>query len=152
LKLSFAAKVLIRPARREDLGEVLRLEYKCFRDPYPMDLLMHLWETNPMSFLVAEMGGKIVGYAIGTIRWGDVGHVLNIGVDPQHRRRGVGTALMQRLMDYFKKRGVNKVRLEARESNIGARQFYSFLGFSEVGKVPYYYSDGEAAILFEREI
>lgn len=144
--------MLIRPARREDLGEVLRLEYQCFKDPYPMDLLMHLRETNPLSFLVAEMGGKIIGYVIGTIRWGNVGHVLNIGVDPQYRRKGVGTALMERLMDYFKKRGVKKVRLEARESNIGARQFYSCLGFSEVGRVPYYYSDGETAVLFEREV
>jgi ribosomal-protein-alanine N-acetyltransferase len=152
LKLSFTAKVPIRPARREDLQEVLRVEYKCFKDPYPMDLLIHLQETNPLSFLVAEVGGSVIGYIIGTVRWMNVGHVLAIGVDPQHRRKGVGTTLMERLIDYFRKRGVSKVRLEARESNWEARKFYSSLGFSEVGKVPYYYSDGETAILFEREI
>jgi ribosomal-protein-alanine N-acetyltransferase len=102
--------------------------------------------------LVAEVGGRIVGYIIGTVRWMNVGHVLAIGVDPQHRRKGVGTLLMERLLDYFRKRGVSKVRLEARESNWGARRFYSTLGFVEVGKVPYYYSDGETAVLFEREI
>jgi ribosomal-protein-alanine N-acetyltransferase len=128
------------------------VEYQCFKDPYPMDLLAHLQESNPLSFLVAEVGGRIVGYIIGTVRWMNVGHVLAIGVDPQHRRKGVGTLLMERLMEYFRKRGVGKVRLEARESNWGARRFYSTLGFVEVGKVPYYYSDGETAVLFEREI
>lgn len=152
MKLSLTDKVLIRPAREGDLQGVLRVEYESFKDPYPLDLLRHLLASNPLSFLVSEVDGKIVGYIIGTVRWLNIGHILAIAVDPKYRRRGIGTMLMKAAMDYFGKRAVRKVRLEARESNVGARRFYSSLGFSEVGRVPYYYSDGETAIVFEREL
>ncbi len=101
---------------------------------------------------MAEFAGKIVGYVIGTVRFPNMGHVLNIAVDPQFRRRGVGTALMKKLMEYFRGRGVSLVRLEARESNRSAHKFYLSLGFEMIGKVPLYYSDGETAFLFEKEL
>lgn len=145
-------KVIIRPVRPEELVEILRVEYKCFPDPYPLDLLQHLQRENPLSFLVAEVDGRVVGYIIGTVRFPNVGHVLAIGVEPEYRGKGIGTALMKSIFEYFKKRGVGKVRLEARESNKVARQFYRSLGFVEVTKVPYYYSDGETAVLYEKDL
>jgi len=131
------------------MSEVLSIEYKCFPDPYPISLLTRLHSMHPDGFLVAEVGGKVVGYIIGAIRWGPTGHVLAIGVDPYHRRQRIGSALVEEVIKRFIRRGARLVRLEARKSNSGAQQFYHKLGFRDRMEVPYYYEDGETAVTME---
>lgn len=142
----------IREAKKEDLKEVFKVELKCFPDPYPMDLLKKLLSAYPETFLVAELEGKIVGYVIAGIRWLTVGHVLAIAVDPDYRKRGIGSALMKEVFRRFQKRGATLVRLEVRKSNIEAIKFYRALGFVERFEVPFYYADGESAITMERDL
>jgi ribosomal-protein-alanine N-acetyltransferase len=96
---------------------------------------------------VAEIQGRIVGYVIGVIRWGLTGHILAIAVDPPYRMQAVGTALMTNILDRLRMKGAKQVRLEVRKSNMAARRFYLKLGFVEREEVPYYYEDGETAIV-----
>ncbi|MCQ8897917.1 MAG: ribosomal protein S18-alanine N-acetyltransferase [Hadesarchaea archaeon] len=131
----------------KDLREVMEIGYKCFPDPYPLTLLEQLYKSDPSGFLGVRMNGKLVGYLICTMRWGGVGHILSIAVDPQYRRRGVGRALILKALERLRKEGATCVRLEARKSNLGARAFYSTLGFKEERELPHYYEDGEAAVL-----
>ncbi|TDA31980.1 MAG: ribosomal-protein-alanine N-acetyltransferase [Hadesarchaea archaeon] len=133
--------------KEEDLQEVMELGYKCFPDPYPLSLLEHLYKSDPQGFFGVKMDGKLVGYLICTMRWGGIGHILSIAVDPEYRRRGVGRALIQRALERLRKEGATAVRLEARKSNLGARAFYSVLGFKEERELPHYYEDGETAVL-----
>jgi ribosomal-protein-alanine N-acetyltransferase len=102
---------------------------------------------HPRGFLVAELDGKVVGYVIGVIRWGFTGHILAIAVDPPFRRRGVGSALLISMLDRLRASGAREVRLEVRKSNVGAQRFYSKIGFVKQEEVPYYYEDGESAIV-----
>lgn len=129
------------------LPEVMELGYKCFPDPYPLSLLEHLYQSDPSGFLGVRMNGKLVGYLICTMRWGKIGHILSIAVDPQYRRRGIGRALVLKALEKLKGEGATAVRLEARRSNLGARAFYSVLGFKEERELPHYYEDGETAVL-----
>ncbi|MEW6592105.1 MAG: ribosomal protein S18-alanine N-acetyltransferase [Candidatus Hadarchaeota archaeon] len=140
---------LIRDARPEDMSEILAIEYKCFPDPYPLSLLNRLHATHPDGFLVAEVGSKVIGYLIGAVRWGPIGHILAIGVDPAFRRHGIGSAMVQKMIERFARKGARLVRLEARKSNFGAHQFYRRLGFKDRMEVPYYYEDGETALTME---
>ena len=126
---------------------ILDIEYRAFKDPYPLSLLNRLKEMHPDGFLVAEIQGRIVGYVIGVIRWGLTGHILAIAVDPPYRMRAVGTALMTNILDRLCMKGAKQVRLEVRKSNMAARRFYLKLGFVEREEVPYYYEDGETAIV-----
>ena len=64
----------------------------------------------------------------------DEGEILNLGVAPRHRRRGVGRALVERTLDGLRSRGVRVVYLEVRESNAAARRLYETMGFAEVGR------------------
>lgn len=143
-----AQKIIrIRDVRPADMRVILEIEYHCFPDPYPLSLLDQLYRSHPSGFIVAELDGEVIGYAIGTMRWGGVGHVLAIAVDPPHRMRGIGSMLMENLTDRLRAEGAKKIRLEVRRSNLGARQFYRALGFREEGEVPYYYENGETAVL-----
>ena len=141
--------VSVREIRQEDMKAVLSIQYKCFKDPYPLSLLRRLHVMHPDGFLVADAEGVVVGYLIGVIRWGNIGHILAIGVDPAFQRQMVGTMLIKSIVERFCEKGAKIVRLEARKSNISAQQFYKNLGFLERGEMPYYYEDGEPAIAME---
>ena len=69
----------------------------------------------------------------------DQGEILNLGVMLAARRRGVGTALVRRLLDEFARRGVVAAFLEVRESNLAAQQLYESFGFTAVGRRSRYY-------------
>ena len=143
--------IKVRGFKPGDMDTILDIENRCFPDPYPLSLLNRLYANNPDSFLVAEVDGKIVGYLIGVLRWGATGHIMAVGVYPEYRRRGVGTALVVHMLDVLRMKGARNVRLEARKSNITAQQFYQKLGFELGEEIPYYYEDGEAAILMSLE-
>lgn len=138
--------IRIRELDAEDLQSVYRIARDSFKNPYPIKLFKHIYETHPEGFFVAEIGGDVVGYLIGFVRWENVGHVMAIAVDESHRREGVGSALMINALDRMRNNGAAKVKLEVRVSNEAAKNFYDKIGFEVRDVVPDYYSDGEAAI------
>jgi len=144
--------IRVRGAKPYDMSTVLDIEKFCFPDPYPMSLLSRLYITNPEGFLVAEVDRKVVGYLIGTLRWGGSGHIMAIGVYPEYRKRGVGTALMVQILDILRMRSARSARLEVRKSNDAAQLFYQKLGFKLGEEISHYYEDGEAAIVMSREL
>ncbi len=144
--------VRIRDVRSKDMQAILSIEYKCFKDPYPLSLLNHLYATHPDGFLVAEADGKILGYVIGVIRWGATGHILAVATDPPYQRRNIGSALMEHIISRLRANGAKLVRLEVRKSNAEAQQFYLKLGFREREEIPYYYEDGEAAVTMDYKL
>jgi ribosomal-protein-alanine N-acetyltransferase len=79
--------------------------------------------------------------------------ILNLAVGADWRRRGIGRHLMETALEGAKARGVGRVFLEVRESNTGARAFYSRLGFVQDGRRPTYYRDPpEDALLLSRPV
>ena len=79
--------------------------------------------------------------------------ILNLAVAPDWRRRGIGQLLMQTALEGAASAGAGKVFLEVRESNAGARAFYSRLGFAESGRRPNYYREpSEDALLLSRSM
>lgn len=79
--------------------------------------------------------------------------ILNLAVGADWRRRGIGRQLMETALEGAMVRGVHRVFLEVRESNTGARAFYSQLGFVQDGRRPNYYRDPpEDALLLSRPL
>jgi ribosomal protein S18 acetylase RimI-like enzyme len=83
---------------------------------------------------------QILGYVI----FSQDGHIISIAVLPQHRRKGIGTQLLQRVM---KTPRIKKVWAEVRRSNQGAQAFYSKMGFQITDRVPNYYGNEDALIV-----
>ncbi len=144
--------IRIRDLNPSDMQAILSIEYKCFKDPYPLSLLNHLYKMHPDGFLLAEADDKVVGYVIGVIRWEMAGHILAIGVDPPYRKQNIGSALMKQIIGRLRTKGVKLVRLEVRKSNVGAQRFYLKLGFRQRGEIPYYYEDGETAVVMDYRV
>jgi len=89
-----------------------------------------------------QVAGFLVWRAAGEVEC----EILNLAVLPDFRRKGIGRALVESLLDSFGR----DVFLEVRESNGAARELYKSLGFEEINRRPEYYKDpSEAAIVMK---
>jgi len=70
----------------------------------------------------------------------DTADILNIGIDPDFKRQGYGTALLNHLIEELKKRNIGEILLEVRAGNKSAIQFYKRQGFEEISVRKNYYT------------
>jgi ribosomal-protein-alanine N-acetyltransferase len=97
-------------------------------------------------------GERFAGYVDFWVVPPDI-ELLNIAVDPDYRRRGLGRMLLDVVERRGRERGGEQVFLEVRRSNLGAQRLYEAAGFSQCGIRKGYYSDnGEDAILLTRNL
>lgn len=118
----------------------------------PLTLGAVLREADPDvagAVLVAREDGAVVGMASAR-RLGDEAHVIRLAVDPAHRRRGVGRALLDGLVAWAADVGAPTLLLEVRAGNTAALALYAGAGFVVDGRRPHYYPDGEDALLLRR--
>jgi ribosomal-protein-alanine N-acetyltransferase len=128
----------IRSAAPADAASLVEIERRCFSDPWTETSFREALES-PWTFgLVAYTGDAIAGYLIGREVAG-TGEVLNLAVAPNFRRRGVARALLRGGLRHFRKRRVEEVFLEVRESNQSAQALYLSAGFRPVGQRAAYY-------------
>ena len=103
-----------------------------------------------MKFLVALEGEKIVGYC-GIVTVLDEGDVVKVAVDQEYQGQGIGTALMENLIQRMQESGVRTIHLEVRQSNESAIALYRKMGFAEDGiRKDYYENPVENALLMSR--
>jgi ribosomal protein S18 acetylase RimI-like enzyme len=140
----------IRPARIEDLPQSLELESACF-DAYQLKKrqLQYLMHSRGSVFVVAERDGRLVGQGIALIRHhrkGCTGRIYSLAVSADCRGRGLGHALLRRLIETLGARGVNRIYLEVERANTAAVKLYERNGFRRVGILPDYYGLGRDAL------
>ena len=129
---------MIRPFSFSDLDSILLIENQSFpKSPYDWTTFLNLYTLYPKTFLVytptpeVQRKGEVWGYLI----YSQEGHIISIAVHPQHRRKGIGTQLLQRAM---KEPHLKRVWAEVRRSNRGAQAFYAKMGFQTIGAIPNY--------------
>ena len=138
----------IRRLTYADLPQILVIERRAF--PTPWSLAMFVLELSKSMdvCLAATRGDALVGYLICS-RYDTVWHIMNVAVDPAHRRVGIATALLAGLIERL---AVNaRYTLEVRESNAAAIALYERYGFRAAGRRRRYYQDnGEDAVIMWR--
>jgi ribosomal-protein-alanine N-acetyltransferase len=145
-------KLVIEPMRLEDLDDVQRIEGASFTTPWPENAYRSELMTNRLaSYLVARLGGRIVGYG-GMWLMVDEAHITTFAVHPAWRRQRIGERLLLAFMDLARDRHAREATLEVRLSNLAARRLYEKYGFRPVGLRPRYYSDNnEDALIMTTE-
>jgi [ribosomal protein S18]-alanine N-acetyltransferase len=143
--------MIIREFRRQDINRVLEIEQKSFKDPYPVNILLDIYNFGA-GFLVAEQDDIIVGYIIFWIRYEDEGHIISIAVDTNYRRKNVGSQLVETALKIFKRYNISQIKLEVRISNKGAIDFYKNVGFTPREVHKDYYEDFEDAVLMDMNL
>jgi ribosomal-protein-alanine N-acetyltransferase len=147
----------IRRLTYADLPQVIAIERRAF--PTPWSLAMFVLElSKPSGICLAawhrrsiggEVRDRIAGYLICS-RYDTVWHVMNVSVDPDVRRQGVATALLDGLLERVDD-PLGQYTLEVRPSNVGAIAMYERFSFITAGMRRRYYQDnGEDALIMWR--
>ena len=96
-------------------------------------------DANPEGVFVAEADGEVVGYITTRIdRQTRIGRIMNFAVSPRHQRKGIGSKLLERALEYLREEGMEFVRIETLEQNEVCKRFYPKLGFREVARQIHY--------------
>lgn len=85
-------------------------------------------------YLFAQVEGADVGLARLTIEQGSAG-LFSMWVAPEHRGRGIGEVLVNRVVIEARARGFTRLTLEVVESNVAAVRLYERCGFVPTGQV-----------------
>jgi [ribosomal protein S18]-alanine N-acetyltransferase len=138
------AAIAVDAARLRDLPALARLQRRAFppRLAYTLPTLVLLWALPWVCLLVARRNGAIAGCVIGD-RVIEGARVVNLAVDPDARRHGVGTALLQAIERALP---AGDMTLMVQEENVAARALYRRAGYIEESESPNYYGPGRAGI------
>jgi ribosomal-protein-alanine acetyltransferase len=125
--------MLIRSAYARDYAAISRIQ---FRSPETAQWPLGDYSAYPL--LLALVGNEPAGFCSWRQTASDEAEILNIAVDPAYRRRGIGSALLERVCAESK----SAVFLEVAESNAPAIALYRKQGWREAGMRPGYYAQG----------
>jgi ribosomal-protein-alanine N-acetyltransferase len=144
--------MIIRKMNLGDVSAIAELEKQCFSDPWSENSIASEVDNRLSYWLVAEIEGVIAGY-VGSQTVLDAADMMNLAVSPGHRRKGIGQALVNALVEHLRQNKVIALLLEVRVSNAPAIALYESLGFEQVGRRPkYYHNPREDALIMRKEL
>lgn len=146
---------VVTPMGHGDLNECWRLDQRCFSDgeAYDRETIRYLLShAQSVCHKVISPGDLMIAFVVGMIEPDGNGHVVALGVAPEHRRYGHGRRLMHEVEQGFLRRGISTVRLEVRTSNTVAQRLYLNLGYKIVRRMPRYYTSGDDGFLMVKNL
>lgn len=133
--------IVLRPLTEADLDEVAALEIELFGpQAWSRDALAEELEAPGRRYVAALDGEQVVGYA--GILLAEDANVMTVGVVGSHRRRGIGTAMLDALLEAARQERSRRVFLEVRADDAGAQALYERAGFRSMGLRRGYYQPG----------
>jgi ribosomal-protein-alanine N-acetyltransferase len=146
-----AVAVEIRVLELSDLSAIEAIEQQAYPTPWSRSMFASELAKPTSICLGAFEGQDLVGYVINS-RYVDAWHVMNVAVAPEHQRRGVASALLERLFELTRDDERRGYTLEVRVSNEDAIRLYEKLGFESRGIRRGYYTDNrEDAVIMWRD-
>lgn len=139
--------IMIRSYKPTDFQDIVTIERDAFAPKNPAyDVFMYI--SHGDDFLVAEMGGKVIGF-VSIMDAGVDARIMSLAVKNEFRSQGIGAILLDRAIERIRERGKLRVLLEVRTTNYTAQILYKKKGFKTISTIPYYYNDGGDAYLME---
>jgi len=143
--------VVLRRLRWWDLPEVSALERDLFgatawsEETFWSELAQHA----SRRYLVAELDGRVVGYAGGMLS-GPEADVQTIGVAADAQGKGLGRRLLRARIDLAREGGASALLLEVRADNEPAQALYRSEGFARISVRRRYYQPGDIDAIIMR--
>lgn len=133
-------KANILELKNEDVLVVAEIEKECFSKPWSEKAIKTEINNDLSYFVVAKVGNEVVGYG-GMYSVMGEGYIYNIAVKRKYRKFGIGTNIVNELVNYSKIKSLNFLSLEVRKSNTPAINLYSNCGFEKVGNRKNFYTN-----------
>lgn len=136
----------------DDVADAAQLEILCFSDPWSENAFKSELENPLTVYLAAKDNGKCIGYCG---YWSVVGEgdITNVAVSPEYRKKGIGSMLIEKMIECAVGEKLSLLTLEVRSSNIAAQRLYTKFGFEKVGeRVDYYQNPRENAWIMTKNL
>lgn len=131
----------IRAMEEDDLDRILSIEEKSFAAPWSRRLFVEtLTFSLSRNYVLESLSKKILGYANFYVVQHEA-HMLNIAIDPDCRKQGLATSLLEHAIRELNDQGVREFFLEVREGNGSAINLYLKFGFEFIGRRKKYYAE-----------
>ena len=135
-----SVSVHIRWMIRRDMTSVLGIEASCFEYAWTEEDFIRCLRQRNCIGMVAEVDNQVVGFMIYELHKTRL-HILNFAVDADHRRRGIGRSMLEKLLGKLSHERRNRIMLEVRETNLEAQLFFKTLGFRAISVLRDFYDD-----------
>jgi amino-acid N-acetyltransferase len=122
--------VVVRPARTADVRHIRELVNLYAGKVLLAKETVTLYE-DVQEFVVAEVDGRVVGCGALHVLWEDLGEVRTVAVHPEMSGRGIGHAIVERLIKTASELGLQRLFVLTFE-----RHFFARHGFTEIDGTP----------------
>ena len=131
----------------EEIKDILQKEFDEFWTP---SILKSEIENENSRYIVARQNSDIVGFA-GIIITPDRVEITNIVTKKNKRKKGIGTVLLDKIIEMAKQTGRDNISLEVNEKNYIAINLYKKFGFEQIGIRKKYYNGINNAIIMTKK-
>jgi ribosomal-protein-alanine N-acetyltransferase len=140
--------VVERTLSDADLDEIVAIEAATFSNPWTRPMYVRELQNPDVSFLyVLRIDQRIAGFCSFWLVLDEI-HINNLAIRHEYQGQGLGTVLLQEVLQAGATRGAERATLEVRRSNAPARRLYERLGFEVAATRPnYYVSPAEDALI-----
>ena len=128
----------LQPMGLAHLPQILDIEGRAYEFPWTEGIFRDCLKVGYSSWVVTDGADQVLGYALMSMAVGEA-HILNLCVDPQRRREGLASFMMDHLLKLARNTHQTMILLEVRRSNKGALALYHSYGFERVGVRKAYY-------------
>ena len=134
-----------------DLSLIKDILINDFDDFWTYDILQEELNNPNSEYFVAKLENNILGFA-GIWKAVDDVHITDIVVKKSNRQTGIGSKLLEKLIQTAKSQNFNSITLEVNEHNLPAINLYLKYGFKNVGFRKKYYNNKDNAIIMTKEL
>jgi ribosomal-protein-alanine N-acetyltransferase len=143
--------IRIRKTRADDIDSIYRIKQEQFLNPWKKDFFYDEISHEISCFYVAEdtETNEIIGYIIFWIIEETL-ELHDMAVIEKHKKKGIGSFMMNVMLETARTRKVEELFLEVRKSNEEAIKFYKKFNFKQIGiRKNYYQNPIEDALVFK---
>jgi ribosomal-protein-alanine N-acetyltransferase len=135
-----APKPSLRDYGPGDLDALYELDRACFPPgiSYSKRMLRYFLAQPGAICIVAESGGSVAGFLLAESE-GSTGHIITLDITAEQRRRGLGSALLEKAERRLATRGVREVEIETATENEAGVAFWHRHGYRDSGVLRGYY-------------
>lgn len=119
-----------------------------FDDFWNTETLKNELKSENSYYFIAKLNNDIVGFAGIKIVF-DEADVMNIVTKKDMRNLGIGSTLLNAIIEYSKINRINKITLEVNENNISAIHLYEKYGFKKIAERANYYNGTDTAVIMQ---
>ena len=134
-----------------DLSLIKDILIDDFDDFWTYDVLQEELNNPNSEYFVAKLENNILGFA-GIWKAVDDVHITDIVAKQSNRQTGIGSKLLEKLIQTAKSQNFNSITLEVNEHNLPAINLYLKYGFKNVGFRKKYYNNKDNAIIMTKEL